>query len=66
MDIFSKLGGYKGAFEPIILYFFPMAILSFMINYSNTIKVMYKSTYKLQLERTLRKAYDRLKKVPNL
>ena len=66
MDIFSKLGGYKGAFEPIIMYFFPMWVLSFMINYSNTIKVMYKATYKLQLERTLRKAYDRLKKVPNL
>lgn len=66
MDILSKLGGYKGAFEPIFMYFYPMIILSFLIKYSNTIRGIYKVNYKNQLEKTLRASYDRLKLIPNL
>ena len=27
LDVVSHLGGYKGAFEPVFMYFFPMIIL---------------------------------------
>ena len=66
MDIVSKLGGYKGAFEPFLMYFFPMIILSFLINYSSTISGIYKVNYKDQLEKSVRALYDQIKKVPKL
>jgi hypothetical protein len=66
MDIVSKLGGYKGAFEPIVMYFFPIVILHFLINYSAVIRRIYNSIYKKELERTLRATFDRVKLVPNL
>ena len=54
MDVVSKLGGYKSAFEPIFMYFFPIIILHFLINYSNVIRSIYIDKYKSELERTLR------------
>ena len=66
MDIISMLGGYKGAFEPILMYFFPMVILQFLIIYSDTIGKIYKKNYKEELEKTLKESYNRLKSLPNL
>ena len=66
MDIVSKLGGYKGAIEPVFMYFYPIVILNFLIHYSNTIREIYKKKYKAELERTLRAAYDRVMEVPDL
>jgi hypothetical protein len=66
MDIISKLGGYKGAFEPILMYFYPIIILHFLIHYSHTIRDIYKDNYKSELEKTLRASYDRIKLVPNI
>jgi len=66
MDVVSKLGGYKGAFEPILMYFYPIIILHFLIHYSNTIRGIYNIKYKSELERTLRASFDRIKLMPDL
>ena len=75
MDVVSKLDGYKGAFEPILMYFYPIIILHFLIHYSNTIRAIfdysnirdiYNIKYKSELERTLRASFDRIKLMPDL
>jgi hypothetical protein len=66
MDVISKLGGYKGAFEPVLMYFYPIIILHFLIHYSNTIRGIYNDKYKSELERTLRAAFDRVREMPDL
>ena len=57
MDIFSKMGGYKGAFEPVLHFFFPLVVLNFLIHLSKTIGIIYKDTYKDELEKSVKKYF---------
>ena len=66
MDIFSRMGGYKGAFEPLLQFFFPLVILQFLIHYSKTIGLIYKDAYKEELEKNVKSYYAKLNKMENL
>jgi|APSaa5957512535_1039671.scaffolds.fasta_scaffold237085_1 hypothetical protein len=57
MDIIAKMGGYKGAFEPFINFFFPLAMLSFLVHYSQTIAIVYKDQHKQELELLVKNYY---------
>ena len=49
MYIISKLGGYKKGAEPFLRFFYPIAILSFLMHYSKTVSNIYKAKYKSEL-----------------
>ena len=65
-DIISRLGGYKSAIEPILMFFYPMVILQFLIAISFVIIKIYKDRYLQELEQSARKYFEKLKRVEDI
>ena len=65
-DIFSRLGGYKSAIEPILMFFYPMVILQFLIAISFVIIKIYKDRYLQELELSARKYFEKLKNIEDI